>query len=229
MVLKNLTKLLLVFTIDTFFTQEGVTAMDQGLSSSCARIEDMNITQLIAFEATVRDSLLARQKSSQLKETSVEELTQLLNIFKFNELTIEKELFARDMYIRDISFKFISSPELKGPFAELEKAIEDKEIEFLDGSQKDLNFLHAGYDKLKSLNLENELEEFDAKLRDFYALSSHQSICRDLAEKCKELALSSQDRNHYFRAAFWFRLLYSIGAHSSYFDEYKKMIVEARK
>lgn len=231
MIFKNLTKLLfVVFTINAFFINEDVTAMESGLSLSFNRIDDMTIKQLIGFESMITKSLLERQKSCQLKEISTDELIQLLDNLKVSEFTITNELFARKIFISDISFKFVSLPELKGPFSELEEAIKAKEIDFLKGTQKGLDFLQEGYNKLKSLDmLGNDLGEFDNKLQSLYALSSNSNICRNLAEGYKELAISSQSEDHYFKAAFWFRLLYSIGAHSSYFEEYKTMILKAKK
>lgn len=231
MILKNLTKFLfVVFIINAFFVKENVTVMAQGLSLSFNYIEDMPVKQLISFESMITKSLMEKQKRQRLNEISNEELLQLLNDLKVSEFTITNELFTRGMLISDISFKFISLPELKGSFSELEKEIKAEEVEFLKGSQKGLDFLQSGYDKLKSLDiLGTELGEFDNKLQNLYELTQHSDICRDLAERYKELAISSQSKDHYFKAAFWFRLLYSIGAHSSYFEEYKTMILNAKK
>jgi len=229
MVFKNLTKLLLV--VFALFIKDEVTAMEHGLSLSFNRIEDMPIKQLIIFESTITKSLLEKQKRQQLSEIPNEELLQLLNNLKISEFAITNELFTRRILISDVSFKVISLPEqLKSPFSGLEESIRCNEKEFLDGSTKSLDFLQKGYDKFKSLGiLGDKLEEFDNNLQNLYLLSSHQNICRQLAEKYKDLAESTQNKDHYFKAAFWFRLLYSVGAHSTYFGEYRTMILKAKE
>lgn len=232
MIFKNLTKLLFViFVVNVFFIRSGLAEMEKGLSLNFERIEDMTIQQLVGFESKITELLFERQKSHKLSEISDDKLIQLLNNLKISEFAITNELFTRRILISDVSFKVVSLPEqLKSPFSELEESIRCNEIEFLDGSTKSLDFLQKGYDKFKSLGiLGDKLEEFDNNLQSLYLLSSHQNICRQLAESYKDLAESTQNKDHYFKAAFWFRLLYSVGAHSTYLGEYRTMILKAKE
>ena len=113
-------------------------------------------------------------------------------------------------------------------FFVLRSSITSDEAEFLVGTKKDSTFLQNGYLKLANISSDDvALAKFDNNLRAIYLNSSNASLCRKLAETCKELALSSEQKEDFIKAAFWFRMLYAIGAHSSYLQEYKNMCHKA--
>lgn len=97
------------------------------------------------------------------------------------------------------------------------------EIQFLKGTKKDLDFLEAGYSTLSYPLDEIALKKFDSNLMDIYANSFHPDLCQTLAETYKKLAESLEIRDDFIRAAFWFRMLYTSGEHSS-LSEYENML-----
>ena len=118
----------------------------------------------------------------------------------------------------------LEKPKTTDLFSKLRSSIASDETQFLNGTEKDWNFLLAGYSKLGSLLNDKALEKLDENLRAVFAASKDTSACRRLAESYKELALSSTQDDDFIRAAFWFRMLYTSGEHSSYLDEYDNMI-----
>ena len=113
-------------------------------------------------------------------------------------------------------------------FPSLRASIASNESEFLIGTEKDSAFLQRGYSRLADISSDDEaLAKFDDNLRAVYVHSSNANLCRELAETCKELALSSEQKEDFIKAAFWFRMLYAAGEHSSYLQEYENMCYKA--
>lgn len=121
----------------------------------------------------------------------------------------------------------LGKPKVVDPFSELRSSIISTETQFLTGTKKGLDFLLAGYSKLSSPLDETALIKLDSNLIAIYANSSNAGLCRNLAETYKELAESSGIKDDFIRAAFWFRMLYASGEHSSYLSEYKNMLLKA--
>jgi hypothetical protein len=110
----------------------------------------------------------------------------------------------------------------------LRSSIISDEFLFLVGTEIDSTFLQKGYSKLANICSDDvALTKFDDNLRAIYANSSNSNLCRKLAEACKELALSSEQKEDFIKAAFWFRMLYATGEHSSYLQEYENMCYKA--
>jgi len=113
-------------------------------------------------------------------------------------------------------------------FSSLRSSITSDESLFLVGTEVDLTFLHKGYSKLANISSEDvALTKFDDNLRAIYVNSSNTNLCRKLAETYKALALSSEQKEDFIKAAFWFRMLYATGEHSSYLQEYEDMCYKA--
>lgn len=117
------------------------------------------------------------------------------------------------------------------PISKLSSSIASAEAEFLSGINKESEFLDAGYKKLHDIVLSNTdvPKKFDSCLITIYASSPDTSFFRKLAEGYKELALSSEMADNFIKAAFWFRLLYASGEHSSYLEEYEDMCSKAKE
>lgn len=89
----------------------------------------------------------------------------------------------------------------------------------------DTSKITSGYQALKAnLNDPSFIKKLDKNLLALFVESKNTNVCRMLAENYKEQANSSSFPDDYIKAAFWFRMLYVSGAHSSYLDEYNSIV-----
>ena len=132
-------------------------------------------------------------------------------------------------YFHQVMANYSDSPSSSNKaFEKLRSSIVHLEASFMEGTEKDTTFLYKGYSKIDE-SKGDVTKQFDDNLKAIYLKSSNAGLCRNLAEKYKELAESSQIKADFWKAAFWFRMLYVVGEHSSYLDEYENMCLKGKQ
>jgi hypothetical protein len=145
----------------------------------------------------------------------------------FEQISRFFQLFQKIQYHIQQAPIIKKSTDLLDQCRKLRDAITLDESLFLDGTEKNIAFLKAGYSKLTTYSDETAIKKLDENLCAMYAKSKNPNVCRKLAENYKELAISSENKDDFIKAAFWFRALYASGEHSSYLDEYNDMRLKA--
>lgn len=110
----------------------------------------------------------------------------------------------------------------------LRSSLLSEEAQFLEGTGKDSNYLTDCYSKFQTIT-DNDVSKFDSILCALYSKSEGNDRCRHLAEGYKNLANTTEEADDFIKAAFWFRILYVSGEHSSYLDDYQDMILKGQK
>ncbi len=152
---------------------------------------------------------------------------QDMSVDSFKQISHLLQCYQRFMYQSILESYSPEKSEVTDQYSAFRHSVSADESQFLDGTGKDLDFLNNGYLKLYDKLETTKLEKFDNNLKALYTKSSHNDLCRKLAETYKELALSSENKNDFIKAAFWFRMLYVVGEHSSYLQEYQNMCSKA--
>ncbi len=128
--------------------------------------------------------------------------------------------------IRGLMQKLLGVIENYMPEEYLLTEIEKIEKSFL-GSE-DISMLAEGYKFLMSnLNDSELMKKLDNNLLIIYTNAKNICLCRTLAEMYKEKAASSSLVFDYIKAAFWFRMMYVSGAHSSSLEEYEVLTLKS--
>lgn len=128
--------------------------------------------------------------------------------------------------IRGLVQKVLGFVESYMPEEYLLTEIEKIEKTFL-GSE-DTSMLADGYKFLMShLNDPEFIKKLDGNLLMIYTNAKNVYLCRTLAEMYKEKANLSSLAFDYVKAAFWFRMMYVSGAHSSSLEEYEVLTLRS--